>query len=290
MQSDIQGVKFKTDSMLVSETDTSGKIIYANVDFCKAAGYSFDELVGQPHNIVRHPEMPKAVFKLLWQKIQGGKTIYAFVKNAKRDGGHYWVKAFVSPIVKNGQVVKYASYRTLIEDESTLTKVKALYANLCDYERGHSADESLKYLLNFLEERNLTYPQLMIRLTEGKQVTNKASLTIDVGSYFDDHVIFRTHIVRQVALKMESITVTKPCCCRFGKWLDSVKNEGYTRHHSWRNISVAHEAVHNKLQQYVDTAKGGANDSELHSLVDSIEKDTHTIFDTLQHVIDEYED
>jgi PAS domain S-box-containing protein len=290
MHNDIIGVKFKEDSMLVSDTDTSGKIIYANVDFCKAAGYEFDELVGQPHNIVRHPDMPKAIFKLLWQRIQNGKTIYAFVKNKTKDGGHYWVKAFVSPIVKNGQVVKYTSYRTLIEDESTLTKVKQLYAMLVDYERSHSADESLKYLLNYLEERNLDYGHLLVRLTQGKQVTNKESLTIDVDSYYDDHVIFRTHIVRQVALDMKNIEVTKPCCCRFGKWLDSVKNASYTRHKDWKNISNAHDSVHNKLQDYVNMAESGASASQLDNLVDSIEEDTHTIFDTLQHVIDEYED
>jgi PAS domain S-box-containing protein len=290
MHSDLQGVKFKEDSMLVSDTDTSGKIIYANVDFCKAAGYEFDELVGQPHNIVRHPDMPKAVFKLLWQRVQNGKTIYAFVKNKTKDGGYYWVLGFVSPIEKNGKIIKYTSYRTLIEDENTISKVKSLYRVLVDYEKTHSADESLKFLINFLEERKLSYEDFIIRLTEGKQVTNKDSLNIDVGSYFDDHVIFRTHIVRQVALGMEDITVTKPCCCRFGKWLESVKNASYTRHKDWRNVSVAHESVHNKLQQYVDMAKNGTSEIQLNSLIDSIEDDTHTIFDTLQQVIDEYED
>ena len=103
-------------------------------------------------------------------------------------------------------------------------------------------------------------------------------------------MIFRTHIVRQVDLKMEDIKVTKPCCCRFGKWLDSVNGESYTKHGEWRNVSSAHDSVHNKLQQYVEIAKSGSSESQLNSLIDSIEVDTHTIFDTLQHVIDEYED
>lgn len=290
MQRDIREVNFKTDSMLVSETDTSGKIVYANVSFCKSAGYKFDELVGQPHNIVRHEDTPKAIFKLLWQSLQSGENIYAFVKNKTKDGGHYWVKAFVSPILKNGRVEKYVSYRTLIEDESSIQNVINLYAMLCDYERGRSADDSLKFLLNYLEERGMTYGDLLVRLTQGKQITNKESLNINVGSYFDDHVIFRTHVVRQVALKMDHVEVTKACCCRFGKWLESTRNENYTKHTNWRNVITAHDAVHNKLQQYVDSAKSGANDMQLNSLVDSIEDDTHTIFDTLQHVIDEYED
>jgi len=290
MQGEILGVNFKEDSILTSETDTSGKIIYANAAFCKTAGYKFDELVGQPHNIVRHEDTPKAIFKLLWQRLQSGNIIYAFVKNKTKDGGYYWVKAFVSPIMKNGRVEKYVSYRTLIEDESSIQNIIRLYQMLSDYERSHSAEESLKYLMSYLEERNLNYAHMMVRLTQGKQITNKASLSVNIGSYYDDHVIFRTHIVRQVALKIENITVTKPCCCRFGKWLESVKNENYTRHQNWRDVSSAHDSVHTKLQQYVDSAKKGASDSELNGLVNSIEDDTHIIFDTLQHVVDEYED
>lgn len=290
MQNDIQAVKFKEDTMIVSETDTKGNIIYANSDFLKVSGFSFEEIIDRPHSVVRHPDMPKAIFALLWQRLQNGKSIYAFVKNRTKEDGHYWVKAFVTPVVKNGRVVKYTSYRTLIEDENSISKVIKLYKMLTDYEMTHNADESLKYLLNYLEERNLTYAHLLVRLTEGKQVTNQESLIVDVESYYDDHVIFRTHIVRQVELEMQDIEVTKPCCCRFGKWLESVKGASYTRHKDWRNISTAHDSVHNKLQQYVDIAKGGANESQLNSLIDSIEEDTHTIFNTLQLVIDEFED
>jgi PAS domain S-box-containing protein len=290
MQLNIESVKFKTDTMLVSQTDIKGKIIYANVDFCKTAGYSFEELIGKPHNIIRHEDMPKVIFKYLWQVLQNGKSLYAFVKNKKKGGGHYWVKAYVSPIIKNGRIDSYTSYRTLIEDESSIQKVKNLYGILIEYEKTHSVDESLNFFVNYLQERNLTYPHLVVRLTEGKQVSNKSSLSIDVRSYFDDHVIFRTHIVRQIALKMQNVKVTKPCCCRFGKWLETIRGEGYTKHSEFRNVLTAHDGVHNKLQQYVDIAKNGASATDLNRLIDSIKEDTHTIFDTLQQVIDEYED
>jgi len=289
MQLEIQGVKFKTDTMLVSQTDTKGKIIYANVDFCKIAGYAFDELIGQPHSIVRHEEMPKVIFKYLWQMLQNGKTLYAFVKNKTRDGGHYWVKAFISPIINNGRVDSFTSYRTLVDDENSMQKVKNLYSMLSEYEKTHSVDESLEFFTNYLKDRNLTYPHMLVRLTEGKQISNKSSLSIDIGSYFDDHVIFRTHIIRQTALKMKNLEVMKPCCCRFGKWLENTKYEGYTKHSEFRNILTAHDAVHNKLQQYVDLAENGVNVTDLNHLVDRIEDDTHTIFETLQKVIDEYE-
>jgi len=289
MQLGIQAVKFKTDTMLVSQTDTKGNIIYANVDFCKTAGYTFDELVGQPHNIVRHEEMPKVIFKYLWKMLQNGKALYAFVKNKTKDGGYYWVKAFISPIMKNGRVDSYTSYRTLVEDENSMQKVKNLYSMLCEYEKSHSVDESLQFFTNYLEDRNLTYPHMLVRLTEGKQISNKSSLSIDIGSYFDDHVIFRTHIVRQIVLDMENIEVTKTCCCPFGKWLESTKYESYTKHSEFRNILTAHDSVHKKLQQYVDLSKNGTHSTDLNHLVDEIEEDTHTIFDTLQQVIDEYE-
>jgi aerotaxis receptor len=84
-------------AFLVSETDAKGKILFANKDFCKIAGYSVDELIGQPHNIVRHSDMPKAAFKDLWDTVKRGETWTGFVKNATRDGGYYWVFATVYP-------------------------------------------------------------------------------------------------------------------------------------------------------------------------------------------------
>lgn len=85
------------DSFLVSETDSKGLIRFANDYFCKVAGYSLDEMIGKPHNIVRHPDMPKKAFKSLWDTVQKGDTWTGFVKNAAKDGGYYWVFATVYP-------------------------------------------------------------------------------------------------------------------------------------------------------------------------------------------------
>jgi aerotaxis receptor len=82
---------------LVSQTDEHGKILFANDDFCKVAGYRLDELVGQPHNIVRHPDMPRAAFKDLWETVRGGRIWTGYVKNRTREGGYYWVYATVYP-------------------------------------------------------------------------------------------------------------------------------------------------------------------------------------------------
>ena len=84
-------------AFLVSETDEKGIIIFANDDFCKIAGYGIDELIGKPHNTVRHPDMPKAAFKSLWDTVQKGEVWTGYVKNATKDGGYYWVFATVYP-------------------------------------------------------------------------------------------------------------------------------------------------------------------------------------------------
>ncbi|MDD2896122.1 MAG: PAS domain-containing protein [Aliarcobacter sp.] len=84
-------------AFLVSETDGKGNILFANEDFCKIAEYTIDELIGKPHNMVRHKDMPKAAFKSLWDTVKQGQIWTGYVKNATRTGGYYWVYATVYP-------------------------------------------------------------------------------------------------------------------------------------------------------------------------------------------------
>jgi aerotaxis receptor len=88
----------KNDDFLVSQTDEKGIILFANDDFCKIAGYPLNELVGKPHNIVRHKDMPRVAFKDLWNTVKQGKVWSGYVKNGTKDGGHYWVYATVYPM------------------------------------------------------------------------------------------------------------------------------------------------------------------------------------------------
>jgi aerotaxis receptor len=88
----------KSDDFLVSQTDEKGKIIFANDDFCKIAGYTMEQLAGQPHSIVRHPDMPRAAFKDLWETVKKGKIWTGYVKNKTKDNGYYWVFATVYPM------------------------------------------------------------------------------------------------------------------------------------------------------------------------------------------------
>ena len=118
----------KSDDFLVSQTDDKGIIIFANDDFCKIAGYKIDELVGKPHNIVRHKDMPRAAFNDLWSTVKQDKVWSGYVKNSTKDGGYYWVYATVYPMFdKVRQSKTYMSCRRKpskkeIEDAQKLYK------------------------------------------------------------------------------------------------------------------------------------------------------------------------
>lgn len=97
--------------LIVSTTDTKGHITHVNRSFVEMSGYEENELIGAPHSILRHPEMPPAAFKDLWDTVNKGVKWQGFVKNLRKDGGYYWVKATVIPNVRNGAVVGYTSVR-----------------------------------------------------------------------------------------------------------------------------------------------------------------------------------
>ena len=114
------------DAFLVSETDAKGVIKFANEDFCKVAGYSLEELVGKPHNMVRHPDMPKKAFKSLWDTVQKGDIWTGYVKNATKDGGYYWVFATVYPFESSDGSSGYLSCRRKPTTEE-IQKAERLY-------------------------------------------------------------------------------------------------------------------------------------------------------------------
>ena len=114
------------DAFLVSETDAKGVIKFANEDFCKVAGYSLEELVGNPHNMVRHKDMPKKAFKSLWDTVQKGDIWTGYVKNATKDGGYYWVFATVYPFESSDGSNGYLSCRRKPTTEE-IQKAERLY-------------------------------------------------------------------------------------------------------------------------------------------------------------------
>ncbi len=102
---------------IISKTDLKGIITYVNKAFCKLSGYEKDELIGKPHNIVRHPDMPKSVFKSLWENLEKNQSWRGIIKNLRKDGKYYWVEAFIEPIFdENGKKIGYISARKPVSD------------------------------------------------------------------------------------------------------------------------------------------------------------------------------
>lgn len=121
--------RFPETEQLVSTTDLDGKITYANPTFCEVAGYTVEELIGQHHNIVRHPYMPKAAFADLWLKLKQGDSWRGMVKNRCKDGSFYWVDAYVTPLYENGAIRGYQSVRTCPSEDQKV-KAQQLYDQL----------------------------------------------------------------------------------------------------------------------------------------------------------------
>ena len=113
--------KVPEHQLIISRTDLTGVITYVNETFAMISGYEVDELIGNPHNTVRHPDMPKSVFKDLWETLKRGESWQGIVKNRRKDDGYYWVHADVSGVYKEGKLVEYKSLRAPIDEE---TKIK----------------------------------------------------------------------------------------------------------------------------------------------------------------------
>ena len=122
-------IKMEKEMIIVSETDVKGIIKFANDDFCKIAGYSIDELMGQPHNLVRHQDMPKAAFEDLWKTVQSGNIWKGIVKNKTKSGDYYWVNATAYPSKTPSGELRYISVR-VAPTEKEISNAIALYKTL----------------------------------------------------------------------------------------------------------------------------------------------------------------
>jgi PAS domain S-box-containing protein len=128
---------FAPDELIVSKTDLRGVITYANDVFLRISRYELDEVLGRPHNLIRHPEMPRAVFALLWQTLSEGRELFAYINNLASDGAHYWVLAHVTPSYSaDGAVIGYHSNRRR-PSPGAIRTVTPLYRRLVEEERRH---------------------------------------------------------------------------------------------------------------------------------------------------------
>jgi len=153
--------EFQSNELLVTKTDLRGKITYANRAFMEIVQMDEHELIGSPHNIIRHPDMPKIIFKLLWQYLQEGKEIHAYVKNICKDGSFYWVMANVTPSFYKDKIVGYHSARRKPTKES-LAFIQSLYEELLKAEERGGITASEKLMNNLLKEKGVQYDEFIL--------------------------------------------------------------------------------------------------------------------------------
>ncbi len=159
-----EAIELDPKRYLVSETDAQGVITYANRYFRDISGYSDKELLGQPHNIIRHPDMPKLVFKLLWETIEKGTNINAVVKNLAKDGRYYWVftEFHIKKDADSGVVIGYMASRKAVS-KHIVEVVSALYRELRVVEQREGIEAAQRYLDAYLLERGeqITFANIM---------------------------------------------------------------------------------------------------------------------------------
>ena len=153
------------NDFIVSKTDTKGYITYCNRIFVEMAGWSRFELIGANHNIIRHPDMPKIAFKILWDLVQNKKEFFGFVKNLRKDGGYYWVFAYITPDLDlNGNIIGYTSFRKK-PSQRGIEFLIPIYKELVEAEkRGgiNASYELLKKTLNATDENIITKYQKLV--------------------------------------------------------------------------------------------------------------------------------
>ncbi|MFT5660761.1 MAG: PAS domain S-box-containing protein [Sulfurimonas sp.] len=152
------------NNFIISKTDLKGRLTYANKIFMEMGEYSEEELLTQPHSIIRHPSMPKAVFKLLWDIIQSGDEIFAFVLNKTKNNNEYWVYANVTPSRdENGNTIAYYSVRRM-PNPKALEIITPLYSQMLQAEKSGGINAGMKILTDILHEKGVSYNEFIITI------------------------------------------------------------------------------------------------------------------------------
>jgi len=157
------------EDIIVSKTDPSGRILYVNQTLLDISDFTEEDLLGQQHSIVRHPEMPRSVFKLLWETIQSGQEIFAYVVNLTKFGDHYWVFAHITPSCgEDGSIIGFHSNRRA-PDRKGVQNAQALYKVLLEEEQRHADRRkgmlsATELLQSMLADKNVEYDQFVFTL------------------------------------------------------------------------------------------------------------------------------
>jgi PAS domain S-box-containing protein len=161
-------IKISSKNFIVSKTDEKGNILYVNDTFCDVTGYEEVDVLGKPHNILRHPDMPAVIFYLMWTKIKNGENIRALVKNLARSGKYYWVCTDFEIHYETSHK-SYMAFRRAVP-KKTVQAIEPLYKHLLKIEKTHGIHASLVYLEGFLNERHLTFEEYMDSILKPKGI------------------------------------------------------------------------------------------------------------------------
>ncbi len=164
-------IKLNPKRYIVSKTDPKGIIEYGNDYFVEISGYSEAELIGRPHSLIRHPDMPKVVFKMMWDRINKAQNIMAVVKNLAKDGSYYWVITEFEPKVDpiTNEIISHTAFRKAAPVKAVET-IEPIYKKLIEIEKEAGMEGSEKYLRGFLEEKEMTYDEFVDQLVGNKGI------------------------------------------------------------------------------------------------------------------------
>lgn len=160
---------FPESEIIVSKTDPTGRITYVNDVFTQVSGFDEEEVLGEPHSIIRHPDMPRCVFKLLWDTVAAGQEIFAYVNNRAKNGDNYWVLAHVTPTFDaDHKIVSYHSNRRSPRREA-IDAITPIYDQLLQIERGESdrktgMQRSFDTLVELLKKNGVSYDEFVLSL------------------------------------------------------------------------------------------------------------------------------
>lgn len=162
-------IKCATQQVLVSRTDTEGNIVYCNPTFLEVNDFKSSEVIRQPHSLVRHPDMPQTIFRIIWSIIEQGMPIQAVIKNQTNKGEYYWTLMTIKPQKdRDNKIISYVAYGKQAPDR-VIKEIQELYRVLSEIEHDVDINAALEFLESHLNEKGMTYAQYMKDLTKNRE-------------------------------------------------------------------------------------------------------------------------
>jgi PAS domain S-box-containing protein len=163
-----QEISFSKKKFIVSKTDIKGNILFINKNFSDISGYTEDEIIGESHNVLRHPDMPRSIFFLIWNSLLAGREVSGVVKNLAKSGEYYWVIADFSIKRDNyGKIQSFTAFRRSAPNQ-VIEQIEELYETMLNIEKKHGMEGALSYLESYLEEQGMSYDEFLGELIRPK--------------------------------------------------------------------------------------------------------------------------